>query len=274
MPQLMNDFEKLMEHVLEEQLFAWLPAQMTVKNTIFQITSAISAIQESSPQENLQGDFLIQVAPEDYPLWYSNQMDLLHLSRMLVSICQGNGHPLEKPPAFHILANPNLAAGRLEVLPIRPMQETGETQYLDSPSEWKQAVPINIQLQQAEIQAFLTNSENVVYPLTKPVTNIGRREENDIVINDQRVSRQHAQIRRSNQHFMIFDLNSTGGTYVNNRRVTQTLLISGDVISIAGNLFIYAEEVMTSDEDQTRDLNSATSTPEADLSEDDPEDLE
>ncbi len=114
---------------------------------------------------------------------------------------------------------------------------------------------------QVEIHAYLTNSNNQIFQLTKPVTNIGRREDNDIVIPDQKVSRQHAQIRISHQHYLIFDLNSTGGTWLNNNRITQATLTSGDVISFAGNLMIYAEDISTSDDEQTNDLNGNTSAP-------------
>jgi pSer/pThr/pTyr-binding forkhead associated (FHA) protein len=41
---------------------------------------------------------------------------------------------------------------------------------------------------------------------------------------------------------MIFDLNSTGGTFVNGKRVTQSMLYPGDVISLAGVPLIYGQE--------------------------------
>ena len=54
-----------------------------------------------------------------------------------------------------------------------------------------------------------------VIPLTQPVVNIGRRVENTLVIDDPRVSRTHAQLRAINGRYIIFDLNSTGGTFIN-----------------------------------------------------------
>ena len=43
-------------------------------------------------------------------------------------------------------------------------------------------------------------------------------------------------------HFVLFDLNATGGTYINGRRISQQILQSGDVISLAGYTLIYSEE--------------------------------
>lgn len=80
------------------------------------------------------------------------------------------------------------------------------------------------------------------YPLTGSVINIGRKLENHIIIDDPRISRQHAQLRVVNGHFMLFDLNSTGGTFVNGQRTSQILLYPGDVISLAGVTLIFTEE--------------------------------
>jgi pSer/pThr/pTyr-binding forkhead associated (FHA) protein len=81
-----------------------------------------------------------------------------------------------------------------------------------------------------------------VIPLTQPIVNIGRRVENNLVIDDPRVSRTHAQLRAINGRYIIFDLNSTGGTFINGERVTQSILYPGDVISLAGADLIYGQK--------------------------------
>lgn len=79
---------------------------------------------------------------------------------------------------------------------------------------------------------LLINSE--VFPLEKEMTNIGRKLDNDIVIHDSRISRNHAQIRIVEGQYLILDLNSTGGTLVNNQPAQKSVLYSGDAISLAG----------------------------------------
>lgn len=81
--------------------------------------------------------------------------------------------------------------------------------------------------------AFLV-VQNQVFPINTIVTAIGRRLTNDLVVDDSRVSRIHAQIRRIKDQFFIVDLNSTGGTYINGQKVNQTVLHSGDNISLSG----------------------------------------
>lgn len=62
---------------------------------------------------------------------------------------------------------------------------------------------------------------------------IGRLETNDISLREQHVSRQHAVINYNDGIFMITDLGSANGVYVNDVRVTQPYpLIAGDIIRL------------------------------------------
>ena len=81
-----------------------------------------------------------------------------------------------------------------------------------------------------------------MFQLTQAVINIGRRLDNTLVVDDPRVSRNHAQIRAIKGRFVLFDLNSTGGTFVNGQRTNQTVLYPGDVISLAGASLIFGQD--------------------------------
>jgi len=63
---------------------------------------------------------------------------------------------------------------------------------------------------------------------------IGRDQQNDVVLDDPRVSRKHAEIRLRLGRYTLYDLQSTNGTYVNGRRVAEVVLNDGDQISVAG----------------------------------------
>jgi pSer/pThr/pTyr-binding forkhead associated (FHA) protein len=91
-------------------------------------------------------------------------------------------------------------------------------------------------------EAFLIIDGVKVFPLGEPVINIGRRLDNNLVIDDVRVSRCHAQLRAINNRYVIFDLNSSGGTFINGRRSTQAVLYPGDVITLAGVDLIYGQK--------------------------------
>ena len=96
----------------------------------------------------------------------------------------------------------------------------------------------------------------IVHLLKEAIVNIGRKLENHVTIDDPRISRQHAQLRAINGHFVLFDLNSTGGTFVNGQRTVQCVLYPGDLISLAGVTLIYAQNdpALRSDQVETAPL--------------------
>ncbi len=89
--------------------------------------------------------------------------------------------------------------------------------------------------------------------LTSNVLTMGRAPDNQLVLQDQQASSHHAEIRPDEQGYLLVDVNSRNGTYVNEQRLTpQTprLLISGDVIRIGETRFTY--EISGSDEATVR----------------------
>ncbi len=69
---------------------------------------------------------------------------------------------------------------------------------------------------------------------------------------------------------MLFDQNSTGGTYVNGNRVSRTVLNSGDIIALAAVSMLYVEDspgLLSKSWDQTRPLIQGQ-TEEAEFRED------
>jgi pSer/pThr/pTyr-binding forkhead associated (FHA) protein len=91
--------------------------------------------------------------------------------------------------------------------------------------------------------AFFVIEGTKYYPLARAIINIGRRLENDLVIADPRVSRNHAQLQAIEGHYVLFDLNSTRGTFVNGNRIIQTIIYPNDTISLGGvTLTFYQDE--------------------------------
>ena len=80
------------------------------------------------------------------------------------------------------------------------------------------------------------------YQLTEPVTVIGRSRRCSIVLTDPNVSRQHAEIRRQDDGFMLVDLGSTNGTRVNRRDVKQAVLQHGDNIELGTAEFLFERQ--------------------------------
>ncbi len=64
-----------------------------------------------------------------------------------------------------------------------------------------------------------------------PVT-VGRDEDNDLMVDDAKLSRQHCRIARTPEGLVIEDLDSSNGTYVNGAPTTRHLLSAGDTVFI------------------------------------------
>jgi hypothetical protein len=87
----------------------------------------------------------------------------------------------------------------------------------------------------------LPQSPEKVYRIEKPAIKIGRQLDNDIIVEDKRVSRYHAQIKfESNGQFTIYDLGSTNGITVNGTpHLRQHTLRSGDRFTIGSYDFYF-----------------------------------
>ena len=92
-----------------------------------------------------------------------------------------------------------------------------------------------------------------IFPLDRPLISIGRREENLLSIADLAVSRFHAEIRREGGVFLLRDLGSTTGTYVNGAPLTgDHPLQAGEVVGIGPAItFIVRDAAEISQEDRS-----------------------
>jgi predicted component of type VI protein secretion system len=75
------------------------------------------------------------------------------------------------------------------------------------------------------------------FDLVKEATIIGRDVTNDIVVGDAEVSRQHARLTYTPAGYVLEDLGSTNGTFVNGERLAAPRVLSpGDIIGLGENV--------------------------------------
>ncbi len=89
--------------------------------------------------------------------------------------------------------------------------------------------------------AFLILQGRDHIPLDRPVIRIGRRMDNDIILDMPSISRQHVMIRWRQRYFVLYDVSSHGRTIVNGLRVREHVLRPGDVIALSDVLLVYGE---------------------------------
>lgn len=84
-----------------------------------------------------------------------------------------------------------------------------------------------------------TPTKQKEFMLDKLTTTIGRKPENDIVIDMPVVSGKHAQLLHEGTKIVLEDLNSTNGTFVNKKKITKVDLNHKDIIYIGKSQMMY-----------------------------------
>ena len=77
------------------------------------------------------------------------------------------------------------------------------------------------------------------FTLDADVTRAGRHPESDIFLDDITVSRRHADFVRSGSGYVVRDVGSLNGTYVNRERIEEAVLASGDEVQIGKFKLVY-----------------------------------
>jgi pSer/pThr/pTyr-binding forkhead associated (FHA) protein len=95
------------------------------------------------------------------------------------------------------------------------------------------------------------------FPFHKGSVTIGRRRENIIVFHDPQVSGFHARIDKRGAEFILTDLQSTNGTFVNNRKIVSHRLSHGDRITVSKYtlLFVGTEKAKMDADDEAIPLD-------------------
>ena len=183
------------------------------------------------------GNYTIQVNPERLPYWQADPKLLEIVREHFSRAAREQGINFSSGPSMHLAVDPSLALNAVRVVTSQAGQSLEDTAVLlanHEPPSPKENLPQN---------AFLIVNGDQIFPLRQAVVNIGRRLDNHLAIDDPRVSRSHAQLRAIHGQYVLFDLNSTGGTYVNGQRINQYRLNPGDVISLAGVPMIFGQEI-------------------------------
>ena len=107
------------------------------------------------------------------------------------------------------------------------------------------------------LQILLKFNENVlkVVQSDRAEITVGRNRKNDIQIDNLAVSNFHAKIKRSGGKYSIEDLNSTNGTFINEKKINTSDLRDGDIASIGKHSLTFMLEGGTSTGEENSDLD-------------------
>ncbi|MCK4250746.1 GAF domain-containing protein [candidate division WOR-3 bacterium] len=86
------------------------------------------------------------------------------------------------------------------------------------------------------------DDETQVIKLEKDHITLGRRDDNDIVLDDVFVSRCHVEVEKKDKHYIIKDRKSRYGTFVNGESIIEIQLNYGDEIQVGNTLITFVDE--------------------------------
>ncbi|MDQ2693290.1 MAG: FHA domain-containing protein [Chloroflexota bacterium] len=235
----LDQLEAKIQKLVEDQLAGILPGVKLEDRVIQRLASAVreNVIQQKDDRAIAPNEFTLIVSTDTSPMW-KEQGTIEALKKIITTAVRDVGLKFTTQPSIIITTDDSFSAEEIKVVASHKLEPVADTQgmQLSTSTEDVEAgenIPEN---------AFLIIEGVKVHALNQTVVNIGRRLENQLVIDDPRVSRNHAQLRAIKGRFVLFDLNSTGGTFVNGQRTSQTVLYPGDVISLAGVALIFGQD--------------------------------
>jgi hypothetical protein len=170
------------------------------------------------------------------------------LEEHLVALVSKAGYRLSTNPLVRLLGDAKLDTDDVVVSASHSQSSDGGTQVM-------QVIPIEAKTPKPKNPQLVINGERRI-ELQEPILNIGRSDDNHIVLDDASCSRHHIQLRLRFGVYTLFDVNSRSGTFVNNVRVTEHRLQTGDVILIGNTRLVYlTEDEQTGEAPITQTLN-------------------
>jgi len=236
-----KSLEARLRELLEVRLIRALPGRKPEDLLVQQLTEAMEANTRLSPDGS-------RVAPNVYTLllqgstrlrWRQQGLAAALLGLIKTAVSEA-GLRFEAPPTLTFADDPGIAADEFRIVASHSAESLGQTQDMQSDTDAQRGDP---EPSSIPTNAFLIVQGVKEFPLAQAVINIGRRLDNDLVVDDPRVSRHHAQLRAIKNRYVVFDLNSSGGTFINGQRTSQSVLYPGDVISLAGVSLIFGQDV-------------------------------
>jgi hypothetical protein len=228
----LSHLEDMAEQLVEGTFARMFRTRLQPIEVARRIARAMEDGQVINPQGRIVVPNVYQVylSPDDFSALETYQDTLqTELARYVASLARSAGATMPGRPRVALHANAAISLRRVRVEARLHSARHG----VITPGQ-TQAMPTLEKLSVEESPTYVLRDSYRRMPIDKAVITIGRGLNNDIILDDKHVSREHAQLRRHHRQYVLYDLDTTGGTKVNDRPVRDAPLEPGDVISFAG----------------------------------------
>ncbi|MDY6846033.1 MAG: FHA domain-containing protein [Chloroflexota bacterium] len=238
-----TNIERLEAHlrvIFEENLMRLIPGMHSPRNLFDELLKVMhdNLMALSDNQILAPDEFSIHVPEEDLKKWQAHQDILDEMADFLYKTGLSEGFSFNHPPFIKIIphdGDPNHGFFlSVSVSLHKPnLPDTAAIPKSEMPN-FQEEIPK---------RAFLIVGGTDNFALEKSVIDIGRHSNNDLILDEPHVSRHHAQLRAINKRYVIFDVGSTGGLFINGKQISQATLQPGDVIRIGMVNLIYVQDI-------------------------------
>lgn len=252
---VMSRFESMMQGIVEGSFGKIFRSRLQPVELSSKLTRAMEANLQLGPERRIAPNvYTVHLSQRDYDYFTKFQASLKQqLGSALVNVARERSYMLTSWPQIEFQLAPALGTGEthIEALVVDARQagndpngQIDETRSM-SPQEAAALVAAAQAAQRAEPMppAWLTlyrPSRGNPMPLGNPVIHIGRHLTNDVVVNDKRVSRHHAEIRYEHGQFVLYDLGSTNGVGINGVMTHQPVpLKNNDIVTVGSHEFVF-----------------------------------
>ncbi len=243
----LRELEERLRTLIEVRLISVLPGQRAEDLLVHRLAAAMQSgsVPDGAGRLVAPNVYTVLAHPSSVSYWKNAEL-LDTLVDILEAAAADRDVHFDVAPSITIAEDANVRPGDFNLIPSFRAESLAETKDMqtdtgnESEEQAGEGIPEN---------AFLIVEGVRTFQLSQAVVNIGRRLDNTLVVDDPRVSRNHAQLRAIKGRYVLFDLNSTGGTFVTGQRANQTVLYAGDVISLAGVSLIFGQDSPVSKRD-------------------------
>ena len=227
-------FEQLAQRFVEGSLGRLFGGQLT---SLEAATQLHRVLEDREQQGIIVSLCRLRLYPSDYAQMRRHTPDLpAEIRHHLLQLMKQSGLRLSLMPLLEVVEDPDQMPHQIHISTEEMVDEEETTQIFKVQQAASSSMTAIHQL-----DAFLIINGQQHVPLMQPVINLGRHAENDVVLDSPTISRRHAQIRWRYGRFVLYDLGSRVGTRLNGQLTRESVLTTGDMITLSSDTLIYVE---------------------------------
>lgn len=260
---VMSKFESMMQGVVEGSFGKVFRSRLQPVELANKLARAMESNLQHAPDRRIAPNYyLVHLSTRDYEYFAKFKVTLRQqLAESLIAVARDRGYMMPSVPVVQFEEAADLITGETridaQVLDARSAAPAAGSSGASSIEETRSMSPAEAQvlMQQAQAQAQAQHAPVAIPPawitlirpargnplqIQTPIIHLGRHPTNDVVVNDKRVSRHHAEIRYEHGQFVVYDLGSTNGVGINGVMTHSPVpLKNNDRVSVGSHEFVF-----------------------------------